>query len=542
MRFLGGKLKPLAWMNGVITVSILLIVAVSLLLGGGFFYVSSARALTAIYNADIAGRLEQINRNVHNQIAIIDAIYPYFMSNTIIRENLDVTPREYRNKDFIARRLEIERQMSYMMVNSFLWSEDIVTAVYMLTLEGTCASFALHKSLEEYQDRVRTICSKIDERSASLEIAVLHGSIYFIRNIFSWYTGEKVAVLVIEINEKKWKNLYTAGTDENWFVFMYNGSLALNLGSSVLEDDAAKDDSTKIEEILALSRQGYGFKEVSLSGTEYFIVSQKTGYADFVSVVAAPKHYLLRNMNKTLRAFIVFYLAIMLVTLVFTTLLSYSFNRRILFKNAEIEVLRSQIAPHFLFNVLNTIAWKAEMSGNTEVYQMTISLSELLRAGTISADKDFVALKEELDYVRFYLCLQKYRFGDRFAVEILYDDELLGMVVPRFSIQPLVENAISHGLEPLPGGGWLAIRIFQADGGMYVEVEDNGVGFPDHFNINTPDTSFLFKEGNHIHIGLKNLNRRLILLNGSKRGLSIHKKSGSGTVVSFRLPFAKDGV
>ncbi|MDR2476324.1 MAG: histidine kinase [Treponema sp.] len=522
-------------LNGVLTLSILLVVAVSLLLGGGFFYVSSARALTAVYNADIAGRLDQINRNIHNQIAIIDSIYPHFMSNTIIRENLDFATREYWNRDLVARRLEIERQMSYMMVNSFLWSEDIVTAVYIFDSGGGCASLSLHKSLEEYQARARTVYMEIDGHSTSLEIAVRHGSIYFIRNIFSWHTGEKIAALVIEINENKWKNLYTAGTDENWLVFMHNGNLTLNLGRSVLREDAAK-----IEELVIVSRYSYGFQEVFLAGTEYFIASHKTGYADFVSVVAAPKNYLLRNMNRTLRVFIVFYLAIMLASLVFTTLLSYSFNRRILFKNAEIQALRSQIAPHFLFNVLNTIAWKAEMSGNTEVYQMTIALSELLRAGTLSADKDFVTLKEELDYVQFYLYLQKQRFGDKFTAELLYDDELLGTVVPRFSIQPLVENAISHGLEPLPGGGRLVIRIFRSEGGIHIEVEDNGVGFPDHFNINAQNKSF--KKENHIHIGLKNLNQRLILLNGSKRGLSIRKKSGGGTVVSFRLPKTRDGV
>ena len=137
------------------------------------------------------------------------------------------------------------------------------------------------------------------------------------------------------------------------------------------------------------------------------------------------------------------------------------FQKQILLKNAEIQALQSQMDPHFLFNVLNTIAWKAQMTDNEEIYQMVISLGELLKMNTISKEKAFIALEQEIQYVRFYIYLQQMRFEDKISCSIQIPPELLPCEIPCFCIQPLVENAIVHGLEPKKGKGTLAIQIFE---------------------------------------------------------------------------------
>lgn len=567
-------------LNMFITVSMFFTVALSLLLAGALFYIGSARALTLVYRDAIVQRLAQINLNAREQLVIIDSMYPLFMSNTIIRENLDPATPAYRDKTPVERRLEIERQMEYMIVSAYLWSEGFAKAVYIFDTANGCAVFSLYNYPGEALERARTACGTIDGAAVGFHIirGGDGGSIYFIRNIFSMYTGKKIASILIDINEEKWKKLYSTGNDENQIILMYSENLVLNLGGS-------SGSPEEIAGMVNLSRGQPGFQEKKLGAVDYFIASRKTGFADLVSVVAAPKQYLLRDMNKTLWVFIALYVATMLISLVLTSLLSYSItspitkmtayvravsgrhtevkrpegmfaefeefvsaftdmlgrvemyytdlhNQRLLLKNAEIKALRSQIAPHFLFNLLNTIAWKAEMSGNAEIYRMTISLSELLRANILSNDKDFVTLKEELDYARFYIQLQQYRFEEKFTVEIFHDDSLADLPIPRFSIQPLVENAISHGLEPLPDGGRLVVSVWTEQGGVYASVEDNGVGFPPDFDINAAP----HEEGTHTGVGLKNLNQRLILLGGGECGLSIRANKDGLTVVSFRIP------
>jgi len=211
------------------------------------------------------------------------------------------------------------------------------------------------------------------------------------------------------------------------------------------------------------------------------------------------------------------------------------YEQNILLKNAEIKALQAQIDPHFLYNVMNTIAWKAEIGGNSEVYDMILSLCDILQANALSNDKAFVTLKEELDYVQLYLYLQQKRFDGKFAVEVDYDGVPETVRVPRFSIQPLVDNAILHGFEPLPDDGprWLlTIRVKPDGNGIRVWVEDNGAGFPDGFDIGKLKPA---KDGNHSHIALSNLNQRLIWIGGSKNGLSISKVD-ERTTVSFWLP------
>nr|WP_304971024.1 histidine kinase [uncultured Schaedlerella sp.] len=109
--------------------------------------------------------------------------------------------------------------------------------------------------------------------------------------------------------------------------------------------------------------------------------------------------------------------------------------------------------PHFLFNVFNTIAWKTQISDNEEIYQMIISLGELLKKNTLSREKDYVRLAQEIEYVKFYVYLQQMRFEDKISCVFQVPDALMDCMVPTFCIQPLVENAIVHGLEPKDGKG-----------------------------------------------------------------------------------------
>ena len=165
-------------------------------------------------------------------------------------------------------------------------------------------------------------------------------------------------------------------------------------------------------------------------------------------------------------------------------------EQKLLLKDSEIRALQSQINPHFLFNVLNAIAWKAEMSDNNEIYDMTIALGELLKA-TVKSKNDFaIPLSEELKYVKFYTYLQRIRFEDRISINFHIDAGLDSYKVPVFCIQTLVENAYVHGLEPKESSGELNIYLYEKYEYLHISIEDNGIGFneiPD-FNNQAPSS------------------------------------------------------
>lgn len=191
---------------------------------------------------------------------------------------------------------------------------------------------------------------------------------------------------------------------------------------------------------------------------------------------------------------------------------------------ARLQALQMQLNPHFLFNTLNAVA--SLMHSDVDAAdRVLIRLSELLRRALDTRDRQEVPLREELEFLNRYLEIEQTRFGDRLRVEREIDPSLLDHVVPNLVLQPLVENAIKHGLEPQRRQGliWLGVR---RDGGqMLLTVRDNGVGL-------RPAKPSRSGHG----IGLGNTRRRLEQLYGNRQELVIRDAEGGGTEVLVRLP------
>jgi len=404
---------------------------------------------------------------------------------------------------------------------------------YSFSSDGSCARFTMYQVPDTGLNYAREIARENEQAAPSLQIRTIGSdSIYFTRNIFSMNTGRMIATIVLDLNRFQWARLISSGTDENWLILIMNEGMMLSLGESSGENEWVGALSSLVESY-------HGFQEAVVLDKEYFIASQKMNSTGLISAVAAPKDYLLRDLRDAQASFLLSYSFIVLVSMLFIALAIILYRglheQSILLKNAEIKALQAQIDPHFLYNVMNTIAWKAEMGGNNEVYDMVLSLCEMLQANALSKDKSFITLKEELDYVRLYIYLQQKRFDGKFAIEIDHEGVSETVRVPRFSIQPLVENAILHGFEPLPEGepSWLlSIRVKPDGSGIRVWVEDNGAGFPDGFNIGNLKS---IKGSKHSHIALRNLNQRLIWIGGANNSLSISTKDKK-TIVSFRIP------
>ena len=199
----------------------------------------------------------------------------------------------------------------------------------------------------------------------------------------------------------------------------------------------------------------------------------------------------------------------------------------------ELKVLQSQINPHFLYNTLDSIIWMAEWGKNQEVVKMTSSLARLLRR-SISNEQEVVTIEEEIDYTEAYLTIQKMRYQDKLEYEIEVDPDIRKEETVKLVLQPVVENAIYHGIKYKEGKGLIQIRGFREEGSIILRVQDDGRGMDqdtlEHiFEKHVRDTK---SNG----VGLQNVHERIRLYYGTAYGLSFESEPGKGTTVRIRLP------
>jgi two-component system sensor histidine kinase LytS len=194
---------------------------------------------------------------------------------------------------------------------------------------------------------------------------------------------------------------------------------------------------------------------------------------------------------------------------------------------AEIKALQAQMDPHFLFNVLNTIKSLIRTSPE-ESRKMITQLAKYLRKNMQNVNQDLIPIKEELDHVEIYLNLVKARIGDRLQVEWALDENCLDCTIPSLTIQPLVENAIIHGIRKMSSNGFLKICVTKVINGVQISVIDNGNGME----------TGLINEDKEEHMGfaLKNIQQRLLYHFGETTNFSIESHQGVGTTVSFLRP------
>ncbi|WP_158560412.1 sensor histidine kinase [Paenibacillus contaminans] len=193
-------------------------------------------------------------------------------------------------------------------------------------------------------------------------------------------------------------------------------------------------------------------------------------------------------------------------------------------KEAELKMIKAQINPHFLYNTLESVNIMAKELGSTAIPDMIRLLAAIFRF-SISPGSDLIPLKNELQFVLYYLQLAKYRYKERLTWTIDVSEELQQVIVPKLILQPLVENAIIHGIDLIQEQGIIKISAYLHEYDLIVEIQDNGAGL----NLSSKDHPSL-------GIGLNNVKQRIQLLYGRRYGLTIEPALDCGTIVRLRLP------
>ncbi len=200
-------------------------------------------------------------------------------------------------------------------------------------------------------------------------------------------------------------------------------------------------------------------------------------------------------------------------------------------RSYEINALHSQINPHFLYNTLDTIVWMAEFNDSEKVIAVTKSLAQFFRL-SLSNGQELISLKDEIDHVRQYLFIQKQRYDDQLNYEIIVDSSIDHIDVPKIILQPIVENALYHGIREKGEPGHITIRVIPDEVHQMLQlvIEDDGVGFDQ-----TAPKKEKVKLGG---VGIANVDQRLKLYYGDQYGLTINSVVDKGTKVVITLPMS----
>lgn len=213
-------------------------------------------------------------------------------------------------------------------------------------------------------------------------------------------------------------------------------------------------------------------------------------------------------------------------------LINVNYKNELLVKDAQLKALETQINPHFLYNTLESINWRAKASGEVEISRMVEALGYLLRAALSHSSKT-VPLHQELDFVRCYLTIQQTRYDDQLICTLEADKDLYDIPVPKLLVQPLVENAIRHALEEMVDICSIHIRVYHDSTQLYIQVENSGSVFPDNL-LEKLESGSIQPHG--FGIGLTNIHQRIQLTYGKNYGLFLFNQNDFA-VAQIRLPY-----
>ena len=218
-------------------------------------------------------------------------------------------------------------------------------------------------------------------------------------------------------------------------------------------------------------------------------------------------------------------------------LITQVYEKEIVAARSQVKYLQSQINPHLQFNILAMLSLKAKMAGNEEVYDGLNAFSRLMQ-GKIFREKEIkIKVKEELEIVQFYLYLQKSRYQDKLSYEVKLEDEKIGEdLIPRLLIEPLVENAVSHGLEPKREKGNLQVLLYEREM-LYIWVKDDGVGVC----RNQTKAEENKEKTPHTHVGWENTKKMLRILYGDHYKFQVWSEPGKGTEIEIAVPIERGG-
>ncbi len=216
------------------------------------------------------------------------------------------------------------------------------------------------------------------------------------------------------------------------------------------------------------------------------------------------------------------------------SLVNTVYEQKVMKQEAQMKSLQMQINPHFLYNTLDTINWMARIRHVDEIGDMVAALSNMMRYSL--EKKSFVRLGEEVKSLKDYIAIQNYRYRDKMVAEIEIVESLMSLYIPRLLIQPILENAIVHGIEEKLDKGHILVAARREDEDLYIQIMDDGVGMTEETMSHILREDYSMKKSGHTSIGVVNVNRRIQMIYGKDYGLLVQSVLGAGTKITIHIP------
>ncbi|MCS7463865.1 sensor histidine kinase [Paenibacillus doosanensis] len=411
------------------------------------------------------------------------------------------------------------------------------------------------------------------------------------------YNREPIGVVMIDLDYQIIQSNYDIRPSDDSFVYILgdNGDIVYSSAAakSMEPADSPTDMAAQLNKFVGTSQ----VREEAIGGEKQLVVSSTSDFTGWTTVGIIPEHTLLKDSlalrNQIINLVLLVYMAVLAVSaavsshitknlrrlrntmervqedsfiaathitaedevgqlsLVFQNMLRRlreSMNeikqRERLKREAELTALQAQIRPHFLYNSLNTIKYMASLNHASNIEEVSSSLIELLR-GVLGNTKEFIPLREELHYVQSYINIQKYKYIDRFSVHYQISPELLDTPVLKLILQPLVENAVTHGVGVIKEKGIITVKAYVENGLLKLEVADNGGGMTaEQIRLLLEEDADAartkpFRSGG---MGICNVNERIRMVYGPEYGLQIFSRPGAFTRVEITIPVNRGDV
>ncbi|MGI5896265.1 MAG: sensor histidine kinase [Oscillospiraceae bacterium] len=543
------------------------------------FYLTNSKVIlerkSSNYTADI---LTELCKNIENTSSALDSAYVQLTNNEGVQRMLTAIAQ---NEHFSLDDNSIDAALRDVM-----YGHSSVNSIYLLTYDDPSLCFSVPQGTSpEITEESLAIIDNNPYNASWLNLKP--GMVTYGRVIYSTKSLTPLGYLIVNMPEESLFKIYSDISlykDGGIFITDHSGIILSHEDKSLLYSQVGPDYLTFIHD-----PSDTPFSLRSIDGENYYIACKSLNQGQWYLFYQISAYDFEKDFFTLTQVFFVITLVILILTLTVSVflaksisdpiskltvsvqkvqngdfnihndysskdevgLLSDSFNamidntneliqtiyqKELLKQQAELKYLQFQINPHFLYNTLETINWISRIRGVPEAGEIAKALGDLMREGL--RDDDFVTIEREIKNVQNYLLIQKYRYGDKIDVTINIEPSITQVKTPKFILQPIIENAISHGVDPKIEGG--KISIFGGCDGrdILITIEDDGVGIPPDKLRNLLNENLRKNQENsrHTHIGLLNVHKRLQLSFGPQYGLVIHSEVGVGTVVTIRLP------
>ncbi len=564
--------------------SFLLLIIVPVVLIGIFTFMRSSELVknkTQQYSKNI---LYDTANNIENKLRSIEQISFQVISNSVIQNALNKANGELDNEyDKISTQKMIEYQLKSLINSNF----DIA-AIQVLANSGIAVYVNPGSVTMDVTDEERLILQYGYGSVHWFDTNPQNKTVMMGRTINSTSNMESLGFVIIYLRESSiYRIINNADQIENSEYMIVNNQGAILSYQDKTQIGKQNEFSTALLNNLALKET---FNTISANDKRYYTISKDIDgttwrLASFIQAVEYEKDIII------LRGWIIVICAsCCLLSLIFSILLSNTISRpvrdlskmmvkvgdgdfavssnyeskdeigilskqfnkmvnrvqqlidevykeQLLKQKTELKFLRMQINPHFLYNTLESINWLARIKGVPEVGKMVKALGDLMRA-SISGD-DLVSIDEEIKNINNYLMIQRLRYGEKINTEINIEPHISSFIIPKLTLQPIVENAIVHGIEGKEGNGNIIITANKIGDKVVICVNDDGVGMESTVAEQILEQDFEKEKGDATHIGLKNVDRRIKMYYGKEYGLKILSAPGEGTTIQMLFPDTK---